>query len=80
MERVNASGARRRGGNVAVVSILSLEDLDGGADRYRVSSTTSAGAEPDQVTRAQDASAVRATVSEWLDEVLDEQVRGEVTP
>jgi hypothetical protein len=64
--------ARRPAGSVAVLAVRSLDDLTGGAGRYRVNWSASVGEEPRQTRTVVGSAALRAEVQRWLALVLGE--------
>jgi len=67
------NAAHRPAGRVAVLAIRSLDDLSGGAGRYRVNSSTSVNDEPRQSITVEGAAQLRAEVLRWLNRVLERE-------
>jgi hypothetical protein len=60
----------RSGGVVAVVAIRCLDDLPGGAGRFRINLTADVSSQPRQSRTVVGAEALRAAVSLWVDQVV----------
>jgi hypothetical protein len=63
-------GAHRSGGRIAVLTIRSLDDLAGGAGRYRITQAIDAGSGDRVTLTVVGADELRVTVGRWLDQVI----------